>query len=373
MYGIQANPIILTIIYGSGIIVSAILLSWAAEAAQIDISSSFAVAILALIAILPEYAVDLYFSFNAGSQPQFTHFAAANMTGSNRLLIGIGWSAVVISFVIGRKLNGEKVNAITLLPKMRVELFFLGIACLYSFVMPLFKKITLIDSIVLISLFFIYMFKVSSEKKGIPKLQGTAAGFKSLTKIQRFFSVNSLFLIATGLIFLAAKPFADSLIASGRVLHFNEYLLVQWLAPIATEAPELLVAIIYASRNKSNQAIGTLLSSKINQWTLLVGSIPIAYYLGGGGALGLPLDLRQNEEFILTAAQSILGFAFLIDLHFSIKEAAILLGLFLIQFFLTGTEQRLILSGFYILLGVILIIIRWKDIPLMFKSLIAKN
>jgi cation:H+ antiporter len=38
-------------------------------------------------------------------------------------------------------------------------------------------------------------------------------------------------------------------------------------------------------------AIATLISSKVNQWTLLMGSLPIAYMAGGGGS-ALVLDGR---------------------------------------------------------------------------------
>ncbi len=95
--GTELPPGITVLVYGAGVVASAVLLSWAAEAAQVDISGSLAIAILALIAVLPEYAVDLYFSFTAGCEPEYTQFAAANMTGSNRLLIGIGWP--VVAFV----------------------------------------------------------------------------------------------------------------------------------------------------------------------------------------------------------------------------------------------------------------------------------
>ena len=45
-------------IFGVEILGAAFLLSWGAEVAQMDISRGLALAILARIAILPEYAVD---------------------------------------------------------------------------------------------------------------------------------------------------------------------------------------------------------------------------------------------------------------------------------------------------------------------------
>ena len=83
---------------GVAIFGAAFMLSWAAELAQKDIPQALAIALLALIAVLPEYAVDMYFAWSAGKDPKYTAFAMANMTGANRLLIGVGWAAVVLTY-----------------------------------------------------------------------------------------------------------------------------------------------------------------------------------------------------------------------------------------------------------------------------------
>src|SRR5436190_19782422 len=82
--------------FGTAVVAASFLLAWAAEAARLDIAGPLAIAILAVIAVLPEYAVDLYFSYTAGHNPDYVQYAAANMTGSNRLLLGLGWPVVVI-------------------------------------------------------------------------------------------------------------------------------------------------------------------------------------------------------------------------------------------------------------------------------------
>ena len=51
------------------VIGAAFLLSWAAEVAQHDIPRSLALTILALIAVLPEYAVDMYLAWRAAEEP----------------------------------------------------------------------------------------------------------------------------------------------------------------------------------------------------------------------------------------------------------------------------------------------------------------
>ena len=96
--GAHLAPLWTAIFSGIGIFGAAVLLSWAAEAAQVDIPQSLALAFLALVAVLPEYAVDMYFAWEAGKNPEYTQYATANMTGGNRLLIGFGWAAVVICY-----------------------------------------------------------------------------------------------------------------------------------------------------------------------------------------------------------------------------------------------------------------------------------
>ena len=67
----EAVPSLL--IFGLGVVAASFVLAWAAEAAEVDISGGLAVAILAVIAVLPEYAVDLYFAYRAGAEPAYVH------------------------------------------------------------------------------------------------------------------------------------------------------------------------------------------------------------------------------------------------------------------------------------------------------------
>jgi len=136
------------------------------------------------------------------------------------------------------------------------------------------------------------------------------------------------------------------LITTGTQLGIDRFLLVQWVAPLASEAPEFIVAIVFAVHGKGADAIGTLISSKVNQWTLLVGSLPIAYLAGGGGT-GLVLDARQHEEFLLTATQTLLGVAALLTLRFPRWLALTLLGLFAVQYALSGQAARYLLCAIY--------------------------
>ena len=382
--GTELPPGLTVLVYGAGVVASAVLLSWAAEAAQVDISGSLAIAILALIAVLPEYAVDLYFSYTAGGDPTYTQFAAANMTGSNRLLIGIGWPLVAfVGFWAMRRARsrGERTGddvpatsrterqAIVLPARNRVELAFLAIASAYAFLIPLTRSIAWYDAVVLLALFGAYLWRVTREGRGEPELIGVAADIALLPQRKRRLLVTGLFLLAAGIVVMAAKPFADGLIQTGETLGIDQFLLVQWLAPLSSEAPELIVATIFAWRLHAAEGLGMLLSAKVNQWTLLVGSLWVAYTLGGGGGAPLPLDVRQTEEFLLTSAQALLAFAVLADLRFGLWEAAAIFGLFVLQFPFPNTEVRLVFSAIYMVVAIANLVRKRGYLPAIFASI----
>jgi cation:H+ antiporter len=352
---LQVAPELSVVVFGSAVVAAAFLLAWAAEAAQVDISASLATACLALIAVLPEYAVDLYFSYTSGSRPEYAAYAAANMTGSNRLLLGLGWPVVALVFMLTMWRRGKPTTQLVLEPGRRIELGYLAVAGVYCFTIPLMGRISVIDSVVLLTLFVGYVVRASREERTEPELLGVAAGLGGLARRTRRPVVVGLFVTAALFVIVAAAPFADALVATGKRLGMDEFLLVQWLAPIASEAPEFIVAVLLALRGHGSLALGALLSSKVNQWTLLVGSIPLAHLAGGGGA-GLPLDARQVEEFVLTASQTVLGFAVLANLSFSAIEALALLCLFALQFAFPGQHIRLAISGLYIVLAIILLV-----------------
>ena len=345
------------LVFGVAVLAASFLLAWAAEAAQMDISGGLAIAILALIAVLPEYAIDLYFAYTAGHQPEFASYAAANMTGSNRLLLGLGWPLVAFATVwaLSRR-RGRPVRELLLSPRRRIELAFLAVAGLIAFVMPVTGQIHVAMAVVLLALFGLYLWRVSRGEVTEPELLGTPARIAALPRPRRRKTVSLLFVVAAIVIVASAEPFAHALIDTGTTLGVDRFLLVQWLAPLASESPEFIVALLLARRGNGDDALGTLLSSKVNQWTLLIGTIPLAYLLGGGGA-ALPLDARQIEEVLLTATQTALGFAVLVGLRFHVRSAIALLALFAVQFAFPGTTARLVISAIYAVLAVAVLVV----------------
>jgi len=168
----------------------------------------------------------------------------------------------------------------------------------------------------------------------------------------------SLFLLAGLAIFAAAEPFAEGLLATGRRFGIEEFILVQWLAPLASEAPEFIVAILFATRGNPSASLGTLLSSKVNQWTLLIGMLPLAYTISGGRLDAMVMDTRQVEEVLLTAAQSLFAVAVLANLSFSLTEAALLMVLFTTQLLFVSPTVRYGYAAAYLVLTVLLFLFR---------------
>jgi cation:H+ antiporter len=166
----------------------------------------------------------------------------------------------------------------------------------------------------------------------------------------------AMFCFAAYAIYVSAEPFAEGLVHVGRNHGYDEFLLVQWLAPLASESPEFLIAVLFAWKGRASVGIGALVSSKVNQWTLLVGAIPVAFALSSGGLHGLPLDARQTEELILTSAQSLLATILIAGLRFGRNEGLLLATLFLAQLFFPNPEVRWGFTVVYLLISLALLL-----------------
>ena len=358
-----------TLLFGVAILGAAFLLSWGAEVAQMDISQALAIAFLAFIAVLPEYAVDLVFAWKAGNEDRILHdtgtfanickgehpcrqLAIANMTGANRLLIGLGWAVVVL---LWWRRSGER--AVKLGDRSRTDLGFLLIATLWAFTIVIREHISILDMVVLLAIFVAYVWHAAVEEAEEPELMGPPLAVAALpTRKRRQFTVL-MFLFAAGVILASAEPFAEGLVQTGRILKIDEFLLVQWLAPLASEAPEMIIAILFVLRARPQNGLGTLVSSKVNQWSLLIATIPLVYAIARHGLVAMPLDSKQVEEVFLTAAQSAFAVGVLANLSIGRGEAVMLLIPFLGQFAFPSTSVRFGFAGFY-LAGLAYLVVR---------------
>ncbi|WP_424187400.1 sodium:proton exchanger [Actinokineospora sp. G85] len=377
--GLHTSPPVDAVLFGVAVVGAAFVLSWVAEAIQLDISPGLAITALALIAVLPEYAVDFVFTAEGGAAfaehgpaclppdaapgtESSCGLALANMTGANRILVGVGWAAVVFIAAWRLRGSGQKgPTAITLARTDAVPLAFLALATVYSLTLPLRHSVTLVDSAVLVGIFLLYALRVARAPAGDPDLQGVSAVLGNQAKRRRRWWCVGLFAFAAAVILLVAENFAHALVETGTELGVSQFFLVQWVAPLASEAPELLVAGLYAWRLKTTDALATLVSSKVNQWTLLVGTLPIVFAISAGKLSGLPLDGPQREELLLTAAQSLFAVTLLLGLTITVRAAVVLFGMFVAQFVLVAVLpasvkgiELLVLSGVYVLAAIVI-------------------
>ena len=377
--GLHLGTITESILYGLAILGAAFLLSWTTEAAEVDISKGLAVAVLAFIAVLPEYAVDASITWRAAKDPEIISLAVANMTGANRILIGV--ALPMIFFIFWRSLRNKKSSTeskasdastpITILKMPRstsVELILLLAAVLYSFILPLKGGITIIDTAILFSIFGGYLYLIGRQTSESPDLMGPALLIGTLPTNKRRLSLVLLFLFSAGIVFTAADPFAQGLEHTGEELGIDKFLLLQFVAPLASESPEFLVCGILAFRGHASLAMAALISSKLNQWTLLLGSLPLVFSASSGEITTLPLQDRQQLEIFLTAAQGLFAVALFMNLKVDMKATLSLVILFLIQAVLPYDEIRLAIGILYILLTFVLIYSRRNAIKLRFKD-----
>ncbi len=352
--GAHPEPVLGAFLFGMAIVGAAFILSWAAEVIQLDIAAGLALALLALIAILPEYAVDFVFTMKAGQEfaetgaaTQYGPLALANMTGGNQLLIGFGWPLVIllgtwrVRRIQAPPEDAENTTATTihLDRSQSVEIAYLAIASIYGLTLFLKDHLTLWDAAILIGIYVFYLRRLSGAPPSAPHLVGPSAYIGSLPKTTRRIINYSGFVVAAFVILLCAEPFAESIVEMGEALGVSEFLLVKWIAPLASEAPELLVAALFAWRLAARTGFAALISSKVNQWTLLVGTLPIVFSIFSGTLHGLPLDTVQRVELMVTAAQSVFAVAIVASRSVSTKEAWVMLSLFFLQLLESGLTE----------------------------------
>lgn len=332
--GVEVPAAIAALLFGLAVVGAAFLASWAAEIVQLDVSGGLAVALLALIAVLPEYAVDFVFTWKAGHDPSQAGNVLANMTGGNQLLLGVGWPLAILLAVRRWRRNpafAPPSLEVHLHPLQRIEVACLALAALYGLTLTLHTRLGLVDAAVLLGLYAFYLSRLLRAPADEPHLVGPAAVVGALpTRRRRLLNV-ALFIIAATTIVMVADPFATSLVEVGRASGIPEFFLVKWLAPLASESPELLVAGLFAWKLAPAISIAVLLSAQVNQWTLLVGSLPIVHAFSAGSPEGLPLSSGQRQEVLVTAAFAAVGVAMAARGGLGRKAAVLIFALYLAQ------------------------------------------
>ncbi len=350
----------------SSVITSALIISWAAEAAEFSISQGLAVAIVALLQVVPEFMVEAVIAWRKDID-----LMMANFTGSNRLLMGVGWPLIFVTAdIYSRIRGGKKIDFIQLRPENIVEVLALFISSLYFIVVLLKRDLQVYDGIFLgmVFVFYIYILRVLPEEEE-EKKEDLLAMPRALVSVEdgkkRGFLLFVLFLIGGGAMWAVADPFLNSMKEVSAALGISAFVFVQWVAPFLSEFPEKVTAFYWARTIRlAPMALLNMISSKVNQWTLLVSMIPIVYSFSMGRISTIPLDIHHREEILLSMMMTFYGCATLAKLKFTRGDAAVLFFLWLAQFLfpvhftfmpelpIVGNNSRIIVSIIFGLLTI---------------------
>ncbi|UCF78459.1 MAG: hypothetical protein JSW03_10265 [Candidatus Eiseniibacteriota bacterium] len=349
------------------VVFSAFVLAWAAESAQFLVSQALALAVLAWLQTLPEFAVEAVIAWER-NVPLIT----ANFTGSLRLLVGVGWPLIYLVAAIsarrrglsspggprsdwgasgsgrgsGQEAEGRFFRTIHLDREHAIEVMGLVPPLLYFWVIYFKGTLNMIDSVVLVMMYVVYLLILRNvppqDPETLHEISRIPRNILSMTKVKRNLVITLLFVGGGAALFFIARPFLHSMLGIAVSLGVSQFVFVQWVAPFLSEFPEKVSAFYWARTVKrAPMGLMNMVSSNINQWTLLVGMIPIVYSISSGGYAAVVFDDHQKMEILLTMAQSILGFLLLANMKFKAHEALGLFGLWFIQFVRPGLREEI--------------------------------
>jgi len=325
------------------ILFSAFAIGWAAEAAQYFISKGLALAILAWLQTLPEFAVEAVIAWH-----QDIHLMLANLTGSLRLLIGLAWPMIFFTRVIFKKneVFKERFSPIHLEASDSASILGLLLPLIYFVWVYIKNSLTFWDALVLLSFYLIYLWWVNKvppeEMEEVSDMPFVPRKILSMSPFFRTLSILVLFVGGGLLLYFCVEPFLESMLGIAMMFGISEFVFIQWLSPFLSEFPEKLTAFNWSRREgKAGMALMNMVSSNVNQWTLLIALMMFVFCYSKGSITGFEFDDHQRKELVLTWIQSLLAFFMLIDMRFRWYEAVLLFVLWFIQFLIPSIRSEI--------------------------------
>ncbi len=334
------------------VLFSALLIAWAAESAQFLISQGMALAILAWVQTLPEFAVEAVIAWQSGRDPSRIHLMTANFTGALRLLTGLGWPMIYVTAAFfHRRRTGRPLRTLKLEDEHCVEVVALAPPLLYFFFIWFKATLTLADSFVLFAIYAAYLVVLKrippQEQEKIEDMEAIPRWILNQKPLFRNSIITSLFVGGALILYLVAQPFLESMLALALGMGFSTFIFVQWVAPFLSEFPEKISAFYWARKvDSAPMAVMNMVSSNINQWTMLVAMLPIVYSFSHGHVSIIPFSADQRAEILLTIAQSLLGMLLLANMEYDWFEAVGLFVLWFIQFVFPHTHAPMTIVYF---------------------------
>lgn len=324
------------------VLLSAFVMAWAAEGAQFYISQGLALALLAWLQTLPEFAVEAVIAWH-GDVPLMT----ANFTGALRLLTGVGWPMIWVVFAWSEHARGRRDSwpAIALDRTHAATVAGLAPPLVY-FGWIIYKgSLDLVDAAILLALYAAYLVLLqripTGEHEGTGDAPAVVRRVLSWPEPRRRLAVIAMFVVGGVALYFVAHPFLESMKGVAITLGVSQFVFVQWVAPFLSEMPEKTSAFYWArSRGKAGMALMNMASSNVNQWTVLAAMIPIVYSIAQGRPSAIPLE-EHRVELVLTLLQSALGVVLLANFTFHAHEAIGLFVLWFIQFLVPHWREEI--------------------------------
>jgi cation:H+ antiporter len=218
-----------------------------------------------------------------------------------------------------------------------VEVVGLLVPVIYMTVVWAKGSLNVVDAVVLVLIYAAYLLVLRKmPPEAAEKIEELELAPRTIVKSRRpvRIAVITLFFVGGGLmIYHAAEPFAGSLLAVSAMLGVPAFVFVQWVAPFVSEFPEKVSAFYWARTiDRASMALMNMVSSNINQWTLLAAMLPVVYSISRGRFSSIPFDEQQSLEILMTLGQSLVGMLFLVNMRLAWWEATALFTLWFVQF-----------------------------------------
>jgi cation:H+ antiporter len=330
------------------ILIASVVITWGAESAQFFVAQGFALAILAWMQTLPEFAVEAVLAWK-----QQVPLLLANLTGALRLLTGLAWPMIYLTAaVVHRRRTGRPLQCIRLDANHSVEVMGLILPLIYALFIWWKASLHLFDGCILVAFYAAYLALLTKlppeEHEAVDDLETVPRRIVLAPRRIRIAAIAACFIVGGTLIYFTAEPFLGSLVALASAIGIPSFLVIQWLAPIISEFPEFASTFYFARQHdNASVALMNITSSNINQWTLLFAMLPIVFSLSRGAVSAIPLDPQQQQELLLTIAQSVVALVFLANMSFSWWEALSMFLLFVGQFSFPSASRMWVTQAFF--------------------------
>jgi cation:H+ antiporter len=355
-----------TVGLGIGLVGASFLLGWAADAGDAVFSGGFVLAVIALLAVLPEFVIETRFAY-----VQETELVTANLTGATRLLLtGAVGLPLAVAFIARRR--SQAAASLVLAAPRRLELAMLLTTAIFAIQIVVTGNLTVLDGVILVSLYAFYARRVQGTPEEEPAVLGVPAGLVSLPPRYRRPVIAALMLGAGAVVVTIANPFADALLGTGTSLGIDPYFLIQSVVPLASEAPEFVVVAVLVANRRPAQGLALFLASAVSQWTLAMGALPIAFFAGGGGT-SMPLDAHQQLEMGYTVGLTLFAVAALVSLRPERLDAMLMVGLLAIQLIYPTAFIQLASTFIFLVFALDLLVDRRHAVRSLFGALLGRR